>query len=72
MRDLRNLDRAVAERILRQIEHELEEDPDKGTALSGKFRGLYKYRIGDYRVIYAKTEECVLVLRIGHRGKVYR
>jgi addiction module RelE/StbE family toxin len=40
--------------------------------LKGEFKGLYKLRIGEYRVIYAKTDkEAILVLRIGHRSKVY-
>ncbi len=72
MKDLKSLDKKTAKRILRQIESELGENPDRGAPLIGKFKGLYRYRIGDYRVIYAKTEECVLILRIAHRGKVYR
>ncbi len=34
----------------------------------------YRIRIGDYRVIYdvLKEKVVVLVLRIGHRGEVYR
>ena len=32
---------------------------------------FYRLRIGDYRVIYAKTRDGVLVLRIGHRKNVY-
>jgi mRNA-degrading endonuclease RelE of RelBE toxin-antitoxin system len=28
--------------------------------------------VGNYRVIYARTEEGYLVLRIGHRQDVYR
>ncbi|RLG24718.1 hypothetical protein DRN85_07240 [Methanosarcinales archaeon] len=40
--------------------------------LSGQFKGLFKYRIGNYRAIYAKTKEGVLVLRIGHRSRIYK
>ncbi|MCK4614987.1 MAG: type II toxin-antitoxin system RelE/ParE family toxin [Thermoplasmata archaeon] len=32
--------------------------------------GMHPLRIGDYRVIYARTREGVIVLRIGHRGKI--
>ncbi len=71
-RDLKKLDKKIAGRILEQIESELEQDPDRGAPLTGKFRGLYRYRIEDYLAVFAKTEECVLILRIAHRGKAYR
>ena len=41
-------------------------------ALRGEFQGLYRLRVGDYRVIYARTDEGYLVLRLGHRREVYR
>jgi mRNA-degrading endonuclease RelE of RelBE toxin-antitoxin system len=31
-----------------------------------------KYRVGDYRVIYAVLGNEVLVLRIGHRKDIYK
>jgi mRNA interferase RelE/StbE len=71
-RDLKHLDRARVELLLRQLTEALDHDSDVGVPLKGEFEGLYKLRIGDYRVIYAKTgRETVVVLRIGHRSKVY-
>ena len=72
IRDLKKLDRPVARRIIDELEKALSRNPDSGIPLKGQFKGLYKLRIGDYRVIYARTREGVIVLRIGHRGKVYR
>lgn len=72
IKDLKKLDKKVAMRILQQLEKSLGENPDCGIPLSGQFKGLFKYRIGDYRVIYVKTKEGVLVLRIRHRSKAYR
>ena len=71
-RDLKRLDRTEAKRILNEIEKELGGDPGKGEPLRGTYQGLYRYRIGDYRVIYARTVDGILVLRIGHRKNVYR
>ncbi|NPV58759.1 MAG: type II toxin-antitoxin system RelE/ParE family toxin [Actinobacteria bacterium] len=71
-KDLKKIDKAEAKRILNRIESDLAKDPDKGAALSGTIQGLYRYRIGDYRVICAKTVDGVLVLRIGHRKDIYR
>lgn len=46
-----------------------------GEALHGsKFGGLWKYRVGDYRVVcdIRDHELKILVVRIGHRKEVYR
>lgn len=70
--DLKNLDPPVAKRILDELEAALAEDPDRGEPLTGRFRGLMRYRIGDYRVVYTRTRDGMLVLLIGHRSSVYR
>ncbi len=72
LHELRKLDEAVAERIINELESVLSKHPDRGEALSGQFKGLRKYRIGEYRVIYTRVKDAVLVLRIGHRSTVYR
>ena len=70
--DLKRLDKSTARRIIEDLEEELSSDPDCGEALSGQFKGLFKLRIGDYRAVYSKTKDGVIILRIGHRSKVYR
>lgn len=69
-RDLKLIDSRDRERVLRQIGETLE-DPRSGEPLHGEFAGLYKLRVGDYRVIYTLVGQDVLVLRIRHRGKAY-
>ena len=32
---------------------------------------LFRVRVGDYRVVYTRVDGDILVLRIGHRSKVY-
>jgi mRNA interferase RelE/StbE len=71
-RDLKRLSKAEAQRVLNQIEGDLSENADTYPVLKGQFKGLRKYRIGDYRVIYAILGDDVLVLRIGHRKEVYK
>jgi len=70
--DLKNLDKAVAKRVIKELEEELSSNPDRGEALTGQFKGLFKLRIGDYRVVYSRKLGGVLVLRIRNRSKVYR
>jgi mRNA interferase RelE/StbE len=71
-RDLKKLSKAEARRILNQIEEDLSKNADAYPVLKGQFAGLRKYRVGDYRVIYAILGEDALVLRIGHRKDVYK
>jgi len=52
-----------------------QEDPRSlGKALSGPLGTLWRYRVGDYRVICEIQHEVVkiLMVRIGHRREVYR
>ena len=71
-RDLKKLPKAEARRVLNQVEEELSKNADTYPILKGLFAGLRKYRVGDYRVIYAILAGEVLVLRIGHRKDVYK
>ena len=50
-------------------------DPRRlGKALSGEFKGFWRYRVGDYRVIceLRDRELLVLVIEFGHRKEIYR
>ena len=71
-RDLKKLSKDDAKRILDKIEQDLPERADTFPLLTGKFAGLRKFRIGDYRVIYTIIENTALVLRISHRRDVFR
>ena len=73
--DLRRLDKAVAQRILRRVRW-LSENFDSATpeSLTGEFKGLFKFRVGSYRVIYevARGEHLLTVHLVGHRREVYK
>jgi mRNA interferase RelE/StbE len=69
--DLKKLSKAEAKRVLERIERELPKKAEAQPVLKGKFAGLRKFRVGQYRVIFAIVENHVLVLRIGHWRDVY-
>ncbi len=71
-KDLSGLPKKEIKRILDAIESTLKLDPYRGKKLTGKFEGLYRIRIGNYRVIYAIEGKEVWVLRIRHRKHIYR
>jgi mRNA interferase RelE/StbE len=70
-RDLKHIDSKNKERLLTQIRTVLAGNPRAGEPLRGEFEGLFKIRVGDYRIIYAPVGEDVLILRIRHRSNVY-
>jgi mRNA interferase RelE/StbE len=45
-----------------------------GKALSGPLGTLWRYRLGDYRIVCEIRHSAlrILVIRIGHRSEVYR
>ena len=71
-RDLKKVSKAEARRVIKQLEKDLSKRPETYPVLKGQFAGLRKYRVGDYRVIYAIIDKDVLVLRIGHRRDIYK
>ncbi len=71
-RDLSKLDKQEARRILNRIDRDLSKKAGSYPVLKGKYAGLRKYRIGNYRIIYAIVEKDVRILRVGHRRDIYK
>lgn len=76
-KELRALGTSEQRRILKYLRERVagENDPRRlGTALTGDFAGLWRYRVGDYRIIVKIEDDrlIVLVLRVGHRREIYR
>ena len=75
LNDLKEFDQQTAGKIVGRIKNYLSQDPDKlGKPLKGVLKGLYRYRIGDYRIIYAvdRGENQISILHIGKRKDIYR
>jgi len=70
-RDLKKIDKEQARKILKRIEDELPQKAATLPASTGKFLGLRKFRVGDFRVIFSIIGDTALILRIGHRKEVY-
>ncbi len=75
-KQLRECGRAEAKRIRDFLRHiESLDDPRRiGKGLKGQLLELWRYRVGDYRVVceIRGTTLVVLVVRIGHRKEVYK
>jgi mRNA interferase RelE/StbE len=76
LRDLRRLDSVTQRRVVHFMDRRvaLLDDPTQlGEALVGKLRSLWRYRVGDYRVICRIQRDVVtvLVVTVGHRSRIY-
>ena len=76
-RELGRLDRQTARRILDYMEFRvatLDDPRQRGAALTGPLGDLWRYRIGNCRVICDIQDRVlrVLVVRVSRRDQVYR
>lgn len=76
-RELRRLARSVQRAILRYFSERIQTDADPrrfGQSLRHTRAGLWRYRIGAYRIICRIEDRrlVVLVLGVAHRREVYR
>lgn len=75
-KQLKKLDRKWQSLILDYLEDEvapLDNPRDKGKALLRDKKGLWRYRIGDYRAICKIEDELMVIVAVtvGHRKDVY-
>ena len=72
LQDLENIDRGMQNRIATKLK-EYAKDPIKySRKLMHHKIGSYRFRIGDYRVVFDIDDNNVVILRIGHRKSIYK
>ena len=76
VKQLEKLDKISRRRILRYIKEtisHLDNPRMLGKLLKGNLGGLWRYRVGDYRIICKIQDDkfLVCVVQIGHRRSVY-
>jgi mRNA interferase RelE/StbE len=74
-REYKKLDRAVQRRVVAYLEEvETLDDPrQRGKGLTANHAGVWRYRVGDYRILVQIIDNTltVLALRVGHRRQMY-
>ena len=70
---LRKLDKPIKNRVLQAVDEVLK-DPRKGSQLVFAKQVCFKWRIGDFRMIYTIDEKRVIVtfIAVDHRSGVYK
>ncbi len=76
LKELRKLDRQAQKEILAYLDQRIAADADPrrfGKGLHSDLAGLWRYRVGDYRILCQIKDGLllVLVISVGHRKNVY-
>lgn len=74
-KELARIDSQETKRIISYLRNRAAINPGQwGKALQGDLSALWRYRIGDYRVLCEIRDEevTVLVIRVAHRKEAYR
>ncbi|MDR0774918.1 MAG: type II toxin-antitoxin system RelE/ParE family toxin [Rickettsia sp.] len=68
------LNKDIQQRIIHYLESRISINPhDFGKSLVGEKKGLWRYRVDDYRIIcnISNNESLILVIDVGHRREIY-
>lgn len=73
LKQLARIPRNFRNSILKAIEERFSENPYRFKPLVCNWKGYFRMRVGDYRVIYKVEDEkvTVVIVRIAVRGNVY-
>jgi len=73
--ELKKLDKIISQRIMDKI-HWIGDNFESITPemLTANFKGMFKLRVGDWRIIYTVNQKSKLVTihMIGHRREIYK
>ena len=73
LKELENIDKINQLHIFEKIKELEEGNFSNDKALKGKYKGKFRKRAGNYRIIYLKENDLVLItlVRIAHRREAY-
>jgi len=72
VKDVQKLNPEIRKRIALKIKEFSDAPLDHARKLSHPKIGSYRFRIGDYRVIFDIIGDEIVILRIGHRKEIYK
>lgn len=74
IKSIKKLDHSIQARIKKKLQWLIiQENPLQfAEPLIDHKMGEYRFRIGDYRVVFDVFDETILVLLVGHRREIYK
>ncbi len=72
LRSIKRLDHSIQQRVEEEIAQILK-NPFKGKSLSsGNLKGKYRWRFGEYRILYEISDKHLTIFLVSHRKDVYK
>ena len=72
LKDIQKLEPQVKTRLGKALLRSEADPLGHAKPLTNAEFGTYRFRVGDYRVIFDISGEDIVVLRVGHRRHIYR
>ncbi len=71
-KEFKKLDKQVQKRIIDKLtEYAEAENLSEAKKLVNSDLGQWRYRVGDYRIIFDLAEKEIRILKVAHRSEVY-
>ena len=70
--DIKKLDTIVKKRIKKKIEEYSSNPKQYAKKLVNAAIGSYRWRIGNYRIVFDIDINKIVILRVGHRKEIYK
>lgn len=70
--DIKKLDIIVKKRIKKKIEEYSLNPVSNVKKLINTAIGAYRWRVGNYRIVFDIDDNKIIILRIGHRSEIYK
>ncbi len=71
-KDIRKLDPSISHQISKAL-LKLQDNPlELSEKLTNPEIGTYRFRTGDYRVVFDIEGKDIVILRVGHRKEIYK
>lgn len=71
LKNLEKLDKQTKKRVSEAL-HILKNDPYRGKKLTNKEFGIWRFRVGDYRIRYDIEKNSIVLYLVQHRKDIYK
>lgn len=70
--DIKKLDSVAQKRLKKALEKFIQKPFYYSEKLIDTTLGEFRWRLGDYRIVFDKKDSQIIILRVGHRREIYR
>ncbi|MDM8565347.1 type II toxin-antitoxin system RelE/ParE family toxin [Candidatus Halobeggiatoa sp. HSG11] len=71
-KDIHKLDEKTKQRIKKTLERYQNDPLHYACKLTNAECGEYRFRVGDYRIVFDLNDDKIIILRVGHRKNIYQ